>query len=281
MEDWLATFNTSIKRCTMSSVVWIMTLLAPAHWSPAHQSAMQKQRVATPTRPWSRNTTCQGTTLCSWRGSTGPGPPSGHQYRHFQAFKNSSFFRMSEPLHISWEKLAVAGNSKNIQESVYRLGKITKDATKIEMGYHKGPWTADHWTGPSNETYSTTIYHYICGDGEMKASIIDCKVHHGRTMGQAIFGDQKIVLEEHQKTPFVDTGVTNTTGSMKTLGKHLRKEGYEHGYCTDHKLHCNTILAFDDKHFDLVWIVSFRSSFSTSFDPLVCIQTKTSKVLMV
>ena len=99
----------------------------------------------------------------------------------------------------------------------------------------------------------------------MKASIIDCKVHHDRTMGQAIVSNQKIVLEEHQKKPFVDMGVTNTTGSMGTLGKHVRKEGCEHGYCTDHKLHYNTILAFDGKHFDLVWIVSFRSSFSTSY----------------
>ncbi len=82
--------------------------------------------------------------------------------------------------------------------------------------------------------------------------MIDFKVHHGHTTGEAIFHYQKGVLEEHRGKPFVVMVVTDTTGSMGTLGKHLRNEGYEHGYCTDCNFHRNAILAFKGKQCFLI-----------------------------
>jgi hypothetical protein len=40
-------------------------------------------------------------------------------------------------------------------------------------------------------------------------------------------------------------GIPDTTGIMGKLGKYLRDNGKEHGYCTDHNLHLVAKLAFD------------------------------------
>ena len=42
-------------------------------------------------------------------------------------------------------------------------------------------------------------------------------------------------------------GVTDTTGSMGRLGKHLQDTGRDHRYCTDHNFHQNAIKAYDRK----------------------------------
>ena len=39
--------------------------------------------------------------------------------------------------------------------------------------------------------------------------------------------------------------MTDTTGSMGTLGAYFRENDLEHGYCTNHSLHCNAILVFN------------------------------------
>ena len=75
--------------------------------------------------------------------------------------------------------------------------------------------------------------------------MIDFKVFDGSPSGERIFEDQKYVLEEFSKKPSVVMGVTDTTGSMGVLGKKLREESYQHGYCTDHNFHRNAILAFE------------------------------------
>ena len=74
------------------------------------------------------------------------------QYQPFQAFNKDSFRNMFEPLHTDWKKIVATANAKSVRESVYRLGKLAKDATSIEMVRHKGSWTADHWTGPDKQT---------------------------------------------------------------------------------------------------------------------------------
>ncbi|EJK65737.1 hypothetical protein THAOC_13377, partial [Thalassiosira oceanica] len=47
----------------------------------------------------------------------------------------------------------------------------------------------------------------------------------------------------------ISPALTDTTGSMGVLGRYLRENGKEHGYCTDHNLHRNAIraLLFDPK----------------------------------
>ena len=44
---------------------------------------------------------------------------------------------------------------------------------------------------------------------------------------------------------FDTIGITDTTGNMGKLGRYLRENGKEHGYCTDHNLHLVAKLAFD------------------------------------
>ena len=60
------------------------------------------------------------------------------------------------------------------------------------------------------------------------------------------------VLQKYQDaaedTIVLDTiGIVDTTGNMEKLGRYLRDNGREHGYCTDHNLHLVAKLAFEHK----------------------------------
>ena len=151
---------------------------------------------------------------------------------------------MFEPLHVDSKKITDSGNGRAVRKEVYKLGKIAKDAVLIEIQDHEGSWTSDHWTGSKGETFTTTTYHYI-EDWEMRTAMIDFKVHHGRTTGEKIFEDQISVLDGYSEKPsFSLIGITDTTGNMGKLGEHLRADGREHAYCTDHNFHLNAKLAF-------------------------------------
>jgi len=82
----------------------------------------------------------------------------------------------------------------------------------------------------------------------MRSIIADFKVFHGTTSGEAIYNDQANVLAGYTTKCNLVIGITDTTGSMGVLGKHLRDNGMEHAYCTDHNLHCNAVLAFNGEH---------------------------------
>ena len=122
---------------------------------------------------------------------------------------------------------------------------MAKDAVGLEMENKTGvSWTSDHWTTTKNETITTTSCHYI-EKWKLLNAMIDFKVHHGRTTGEEIYQDHVAVTNAYSHRPnFALMGITDTTGSMGTLGSHLRNNDQEHGYCTDHVLHRNAILAF-------------------------------------
>ena len=72
----------------------------------------------------------------------------------------------------------------------------------------------------------------------------------GQSLGERIYEDVMVVLQKYQgeteDTIVFDTiGITDTTGNMGKLGKYLRNNGKEHGYCTDHNLLLVARLAFD------------------------------------
>ena len=174
----------------------------------------------------------------------------------FTLFDKPSFRAMLEPFHPDAPKIVKAANSKSIREGVLRLGELAKEATKLEMKNHRGSWTTDHWTGPKNETYTTTTFHYI-DNWSMRSAILDFSVYSGRTTGERIFENQKAVLESYDDKPFVVMCVTDTTGNMGSLGAKLREDGMEHGYCTDHNFARTAILAYDGKiyvhvHFNIM-----------------------------
>jgi len=84
----------------------------------------------------------------------------------------------------------------------------------------------------------------------LKSAVLDFKIFEGSTTGERIYEDVMAVLQKYQgeteDTIVFDTiGITDTTGNMGKLGKYLRDNGKEHGYCTDHNLHLVAKLAFE------------------------------------
>jgi len=172
-------------------------------------------------------------------------------------FDHPSYRAMFDPFHSQADKIVAGTNRKSVRESTYRLGVMAKDATRLEMESNKGSWTCDHWTGPSKETYTTTTYHYIDADWNSCNCMLDFKVFHGSTTGDRIYEDQTSVLDDYTEKPFVVMGVTDTTGNMGVLGKHLRDNGMQHGYCTDHSFNLNGQKAFHGKHLLMIYCSTY------------------------
>jgi len=83
----------------------------------------------------------------------------------------------------------------------------------LEVARHRGSWTNDHWTGSDGLTYSTTTFHYI-KNWRLRSIVIDFKVFHGTTSGEAIFNDQTQVLKQYTVKENIVIGITDTTASM-------------------------------------------------------------------
>lgn len=139
---------------------------------------------------------------------------------------------------------------QNVRERITELGSLTRKATKIEMKNKIMAYTTDHWTGPNGKTYTTLTGHWI-EDWIMKSNIMDFKVFHGRTRGEDIKLDLDETFEyyelDEENTTMI---VSDTTGNMNTFGDKLREEGgCEHGYCFDHNIQRNTILAYKGDYY--------------------------------
>jgi hypothetical protein len=65
-------------------------------------------------------------------------------------------------------------------------GRLTKEATQIEMEGQEVAWTTDHWTGPNDQTYSTVNMHFINANWSNVSCILDIKVFKGTTTGEAV-----------------------------------------------------------------------------------------------
>jgi len=84
----------------------------------------------------------------------------------------------------------------------------------------------------------------------LHSACLDFKVFEGSTTGERIYEDIVAVLQKYQgeseDTIVFDTiGITDTTSIMGKLGRYLRENCKEHGYCTDHNLHLVAKLAFE------------------------------------
>jgi hypothetical protein len=51
-------------------------------------------------------------------------------------------------------------------------------------------------------------------------------------------------MQLSRESPNVFYGVVDTTGNMGKLTQLLRENGIEAGYCTEHSLHLNALIAF-------------------------------------
>ena len=137
-----------------------------------------------------------------------------------------------------------------LRARILKLGVLCKKATKEELKKYQCSFTTDHWTGPNDETYTTLTCHYISEEWENHSCVVDFKVFHGTTRGQDCGEDLFRIFDDYEfKSKNVTIIVTDTTASMITFGKTIRSERkIEHGFCVDHNLHRNCILAFDDKN---------------------------------
>ena len=76
-------------------------------------------------------------------------------------------------------------------------------------------------------TYTTTTFHFIKKDWKLQSLIVDFKVFHGTTSGQAIYMDQVTVLEKFTTKSNVVIGISDTAGNMGVLEQYLRRNGME------------------------------------------------------
>ena len=168
----------------------------------------------------------------------------------FRTFEQPAFRRLFIPLHHESDKI-VKLQHHQVKDAVLEMGSYAMEATKQEIHNHQIAWTTDHWTGQDKATYTTVTAHWIDDKTWMlKSAVLDFKIFEGSTTGERIYEDIMAVLQKYQgvteDTIVLDTiGITDTTGNMGKLGKYLRDNGKEHGYCTNHNLHLVAKLAFE------------------------------------
>jgi hypothetical protein len=173
----------------------------------------------------------------------------------FCTFEQPLFLRLFTPLNHESSKI-VKLQRIQVKDAVVEMGDYAMEATKREVHNHSIAWTSDHWMGADKATYTTVTTHWIDDKAwSLRSAVLDFKIFEGSTTGERIYEDVVAVLQKYQgdtkDTIVFDTiGITDTTGNMGKLGKYLRDNGKEHGYCTDHNLHLVALLAFD-REYDL------------------------------
>ncbi len=165
----------------------------------------------------------------------------------FNMVENTDFRNLLRPFHKDADQITNVSRDR-VREDIMSLGGLAIKATKLEVEKHKGSWTTDHWTGCDDATYTTTTFHFIKKDWKLQSLIVDFKVFHGTTSGEAIYIDQVTVLEKFTTKSNVVIGISDTAGNMGVLGQYLRRNGMEHGYCTDHVMHLVALKAFSSEY---------------------------------
>jgi len=169
----------------------------------------------------------------------------------FRAFESKAFRSMMNAVVGSEREFDIFKmTGDEVKNQILNRGLLAKKATKFELQNYQCAFTTDHWTGPSGETYTTLTGHYINEDWEYHSCVVDFKVFHGKSRGQECGEELFNIFDDYEfKDENVTIVMTDTTASMITFGKAIRNEReIEHGFCVDHNLHRNCILAFDDKN---------------------------------
>ncbi len=173
----------------------------------------------------------------------------------FCSFEQPLFLGLFTPLNHESGKI-VKLQHHQVKDAVIETGDYAMEATKREVHNHNIAWTTDHWTDADKATYTTVTAHWIDEKAwSLRSTVLDFKIFEGSTTDERIYEDVVAVLQKYQgetqDTIVFDTiGITHTTGNMGKLGKYLRNNGKEHGYCTGHNLHLVALLAFD-REYDL------------------------------
>jgi hypothetical protein len=141
----------------------------------------------------------------------------------FTIVASPEFLSLFCPFHKEADKITDVPPNR-VREEIFSLGVLAKRATKLEVGAQKGSWTTNHWTGCNDATYTTNTFHYI-KNWSFRNIIVDFKVFHGTTSGEAIYNDQAQVLAGYTTKCNLVIGIMDTTGSIGVLGHHLRNNG--------------------------------------------------------
>lgn len=176
----------------------------------------------------------------------------------FSAVEKLSFRRMFDVVDRSSSKI-VNITRKTVRSNIQMVGRYARGALELALSGQHVSWTTDHWTGPNDETYTTTTGHLITKNWQAVNLCLDFKVFEGKTTGARICEDMEDVLrktgvlqnaEDHCVLAVKPMGVTDTTGNMVVLGRELRESlqsDNEHGFCVDHLFHLTAKKAFNCK----------------------------------
>jgi hypothetical protein len=115
----------------------------------------------------------------------------------------------------------------------------------------------------------------------LRSIIVDFKVFHGNTSGEAIYNDQVQVLAGYTTKCNLVIGIMDTTGSMGVLGQYLRDNGMQHAYCTDHNLHCNAVLFFNGEYNKLMSVTFLADCQSNIFSVIHFLFTSQNRKRLV
>jgi hypothetical protein len=163
----------------------------------------------------------------------------------FTIVESEAFHKLFHPFHKHAAQITKISVDR-VREAIFECGALAKRATLMEVSCFKGSWTCEHRTGKDGATYTTTTF-YCIRDWNLHSIVVDFKVFHGTTSGEAIYNNQVNVLKEYTTVENIVIGITDTTSSMGVFGQFLHLKGMQHAYCTDHNLQCNAILAFNGK----------------------------------
>ena len=158
------------------------------------------------------------------------------------AVEKPSFRRMLKTIDESCPVPTIA----HLRDDIMYLGKVAREALKLELKGKYFSVTTDHWTSPNDETYSCLTVHWI-ENGKLHRAVLAFEVFRGSTTGVALGEDFQRVFDLFDfDLKYVVAVVTDTTGNMNTFRECLRQKGVAHLYCVDHVLNLNSKLAYND-----------------------------------
>jgi hypothetical protein len=193
----------------------------------------------------------------------------------FRVVEGEAFRQMFNVLDPFASSTIVNVTNKSVRGKLKQMGRYAKGALELALKNQHVAWTSDHWTGPNDETYTTTTGHYIDNQWVIMSACLDFKIFEGSTTGVRIAADMEDVLRSHgliadsgvnSVISIKPMGVTDTTGNMIVMGRELRgTQQMEHGFCIDHLLHLTAKKAFNCEYHVCVCFCGYSDTNTLEF----------------
>ena len=119
------------------------------------------------------------------------------EFKAFKEVAKPSFRRMFRSTQEDIDKADLFVTTADaVRNAVIDLGDNVKKATLLGMKNNQVATTTDHWTGPSNETYTNLTSHWVDEEWNLRRAILDSRVFQGRTTGEMVHDDMISVFEK-------------------------------------------------------------------------------------